>query len=60
MNGGECIFSPKLSRELSLKFQGSCNLENVAVFAFHHPILLGRVNTRVLEKNIVIFEKRLE
>ena len=26
----------------------------------HHPILLGSVNTRVLENNTIIFEKGLE
>ena len=59
MDSGKNTFCPKMQREMSLETKCSCRLKNMAMFMLDYPILLRRINARVLIWCAILSEKIL-
>jgi hypothetical protein len=59
MDSSKDAFCPKMQREVSLKTKSTCRLKDMTMFTLDDPILLGRINARVLISYAMLAEKIL-
>jgi len=48
MDSSKDAFCQKIQGEVSLKTKSTCRLKDMTMFTLDNPILLGRINARVL------------
>jgi hypothetical protein len=48
MDSSKDTFCPKMQGDVSLKTKSTCILKDMTMFMLDDPILLGRINARVL------------